>query len=608
MVFPPSALVVRQRSTQSWSMRLLTGTVMVGVVLATSATATVAWAAGTTISFGPPIVTEANVPGTVLSTTGIGDFTGDGLPDVVVAANSSTASLYLFPGTRSGAFDPYSSTALTGSGQVRGMAVGDVNGDGDLDVVIGENWPDHQLVVALGDGAGHFSLGTPVTLIPSPYTVALADLDADGDLDVVVGTYATPGAVGVLLGNGSGGFGAAAYQAIPDYASQLAVGDVNGDGDLDVATANTADKSASVLYGDGLGSLSVASTTLLTTFDTDATTALGIGIGDFNGDGWGELAVNAQGNSYAEGLYLINVRTSTAQFYDIDATPALVTVGDVTGDGIPDAVAAYSGSDELVIWAGNGVSGLVTPPYQQVMGLRTGFVAAGAYTPFVVDVDGDGFNDVVVVGANDAMATVLNQLEGGAGAGAWTEFVFSLPNGAECTSISPMRVQVGSMVTLPGADSNCRTMPGATVAGWTIPVPRDSTEFGSSAQPFPPGLRVRVVEGQRFTVVPYESVLTFTYDANVATADTCTSTGVENPTADDRGRRVWVPRADVTIARFPTQASCTPPGHALRGWSTRGDGTGTSYPTGEPLPTDWATSPTNRRTLYAVWSRASGDR
>ena len=183
------------------------------------------------------------------------------------------------------------------------------------------------------------------------------------------------------------------------------------------------------------------------------------------------------------------------------------------------------------------------------------------------------------------------------------EFRFVLPDGTECSAISPQEVQVDAMVALPGVDADCRSMPGAKVAGWTIPTKQGSIEYGSDAAPFAPGLSVRVVDSQEFTVVPYEPILSFTYDANVATADTCTSNGVENTT--DAGRRfhTWVPRASTDIARFPALAACTPTGFTLAGWNSRGDGTGTNYSLSAPLPADWATAVVNQRTLFAVWKR-----
>ena len=182
-----------------------------------------------------------------------------------------------------------------------------------------------------------------------------------------------------------------------------------------------------------------------------------------------------------------------------------------------------------------------------------------------------------------------------------TYFTFLLPDGRECSAISPMLVEVGTTVELPGVDANCRTMPGSTLLGWTIPVPAGFTGAGSSSFPFSPGQRVHVIEAQRFTVVSLDPVIQIDYDANIAANDSCTPTDSAHGTADGRVAYVWVPRVDITRARFPTTAACTPPGHALAGWNTRGDGTGTTYQPGAALPAEWQSAGTNTRTLFAMW-------
>jgi hypothetical protein len=182
-----------------------------------------------------------------------------------------------------------------------------------------------------------------------------------------------------------------------------------------------------------------------------------------------------------------------------------------------------------------------------------------------------------------------------------TYFSFLLPDGRECAAISPMRVQVGTMVELPGVEALCRTMDGSTVAGWTIPVPNGFTGYGSTVVPFPPGLKVRVVESQRFTLVPFEPILQIDYDANIAARDTCAPANVAHTSNDGRIAHAWVPREIHAMARTPLQAPCAPKGHQLSGWNTAGDGTGTTIGLGAPLPQGWATGPVNDHQLYAIW-------
>lgn len=195
-------------------------------------------------------------------------------------------------------------------------------------------------------------------------------------------------------------------------------------------------------------------------------------------------------------------------------------------------------------------------------------------------------------------------VQSSAGHPVYADFAFFLPDGSECTSISPMRVQVGTSVELPGREALCRTMPGAVVAGWTIPVPPGFTGAGSSSLPFSPGHEVEVVDSQRFTVVPFEPVLELEFGANVGEGIECVASDAPDRRADDRVMWVWVPRVDASLARFPDRASCTPTGHVLVGWNTRGDGTGEVFRPGTSLPQGWQSDPTNRRTLHAMWAAA----
>ena len=239
--------------------------------------------------------------------------------------------------------------------------------------------------------------------------------------------------------------------------------------------------------------------------------------------------------------------------------------------------------------------------------------AAGNVDGWSVAMSADG--NIIAQGApfSDDAATLAGQVrvftwpytETSAGVlGPPTTFTFLLPDGRECSAISPMLVQIGTLVELPGVEASCQTMPGSTVLGWTIPVPNGFTGFGSSTSPFPPGLRVRVVDSQRFTLVPLEPVIQIDYDANIAANDPCTPANPTATSGDGRIEYVWVPRTDFTSARTPTQAPCTPQGHRLTGRNTRGDGSGHTHAPGSPLPESWQASHSNQHRLFAQWSPA----
>lgn len=189
--------------------------------------------------------------------------------------------------------------------------------------------------------------------------------------------------------------------------------------------------------------------------------------------------------------------------------------------------------------------------------------------------------------------------------GTFADFQFFTPDGRECTDISPVRVRVGTMFPLPGVDASCRTMPGSTVAGWTVPGSPGFNGYGSPSMAFPPGLPVRVIESQKFTVVPKEPVLQINYDANIAAGDACVKTKTLHTSNDGRVAHVWVPREDTSLARIVETSSCVPDGHRLIGWNTAGDGSGKTFELGSVLPEDWADNPTNTRNLYAIWASSA---
>lgn len=192
-----------------------------------------------------------------------------------------------------------------------------------------------------------------------------------------------------------------------------------------------------------------------------------------------------------------------------------------------------------------------------------------------------------------------------------TTFRYFLPDGTECTAISPEVVVNHTRVLIPGDDANCRTR-GASLSGWSIP---------HQDWAFTPGYSVYVVASQRFTAILNESTATIVLDANVDSTDQCLASVDDVMTdmaIDSRTESLYLDRPDMSwyapgdrpsleVYPAPAIAPCAPPGYELTGWNTRGDGRGTAVAIGEAfgpaINEDDPNSDRNTVRFYAMWER-----
>ncbi len=179
---------------------------------------------------------------------GVGDLDGDGDLDVIVANTSPQAeTVWLNDGN--GNLTPHPSTPTFEAGQASGTVLGDIDGDGDLDAVFAIGVGTDPESVWLNDSNGNF---TPHPTTPSfgsgtSRTVPLGDIDSDGDLDLLVANAVTE-AETVWINDGAGNF--TAYAIAPTFGSAdssgMAMGDIDGDGDLDAVVANVSTSAETV--------------------------------------------------------------------------------------------------------------------------------------------------------------------------------------------------------------------------------------------------------------------------------------------------------------------------------------------------------------------------
>ncbi|MBI4705976.1 MAG: VCBS repeat-containing protein [Deltaproteobacteria bacterium] len=175
------------------------------------------------------------------------------------------------------------------------VAIADLDGDGDEDVVVANHGSKKGegggLTVHLNAGAGVFAPAVQYAAGLRPLDVATGDLDADGDVDVVVADEGAKGrGVSVLLNAGNGTFAPAVHYEQSAPPLSVVVGDVDRDGDLDLATTNypsgsSYDGALAVLVNDGHGAFGSAMSYQLPGRPQDVV------IGDLDGDGDGDMAV-----------------------------------------------------------------------------------------------------------------------------------------------------------------------------------------------------------------------------------------------------------------------------------------------------------------------------
>jgi hypothetical protein len=210
----------------------------------------------------------------------VGDINNDGNADLVVGFQSATGIAVLL-GNGNGTFQaPLVSAA---GSNTYGSVLGDFNGDGQLDVAT-TNYSLSQVNVLLGNGNGTFQTAVAYAANSGAFFIKEADLDGDGSLDLVIGNY-NGGGISVLLGNSDGTFDSQVTYTAGSAAADVAIGDFDGDNQLDLIATSLNDNNMYLLRGNGEGTFQAAQA-FSVGFSSEVVAA-----SDFNADGNLDLAV-----------------------------------------------------------------------------------------------------------------------------------------------------------------------------------------------------------------------------------------------------------------------------------------------------------------------------
>ena len=379
------------------------------------------WGTGTGV-FQPAVgysTVDPNHPNNSTATgMAVGDLNGDGKLDLAVSESSGMAVL-LNNGNGTFGTATYYDSGIYPFQAYQGIAIGDVSGDKKNDIVITDYYG--RILLYLNQGSGKFAAKGVVSTLGRPsWLVSIADINADKKMDLVVTDFA--GEVWTYYGKNNGTFTAGPVyplQWFEDAPSNVILADFNGDGALDIFKAGDHYWKGQVTLGRGDG-----------TFQTNQAYGWGItGFGqnlvtaDFNGDGFPDVAF-----SYAKYTNLPAIGVMLGSSYGASAAPIYTTVasstclgnlpewiatGDVNGDGKADLVATiqdYSGTgcatEEVAV-----LTGLGTGKFSKPVLYSTG-ASAQSNDVFLADVNGDGKPDIIISNTDGTISVLLNKGKG----------------------------------------------------------------------------------------------------------------------------------------------------------------------------------------------------
>lgn len=347
---------------------------------------------------------SANV-GNDLAAVAVGEFNGDGAPDVAVASEATDEVLVLL-GNGAGGFGAPISTPVGIA--PRAIVTGDFDGVGLKDLAVACSG-SNAVWVLLANGSGTFTVGPTPAVGTEPWGIAAADLDGDTRTDIVTANHGA-NTVSVLKGTGTGTFAAADSYAVDAFPTGVALLGVDNTTRPDIVVSTASIHTVNILLDDGSGGFTFTLPDGRIPVRSSPQAVVPV---DVDRDGRLDVVVPCRTSDAVVVLVTRPPSFQGAPRVAVGSQPQGATAADLDGDGDLDLAVANTAGNSVSLLANNG-SGTFTALAGSPLTL-----AAGAAPTAVVsaDFDRDGILDLAVTDAGAGGVSVLRGLGGGAYAG-----------------------------------------------------------------------------------------------------------------------------------------------------------------------------------------------
>lgn len=350
------------------------------------------------IAFDPAVDLTLNTEPEV---TAVGDWDGDGDMDLATTADNPDR-VELFFNAGDGTFPTRSSVNLASSSSPNGLFAANFDGDTDTDLVV--TLKDLNAVQILFNQGGTFSAGPNEAVGAEPEYVVAAHFNGDAFIDLAV-TNRAGNSLSILENDGTGDFGAAHFYASGNGSRGLVAADLDEDDDVDVAVAAHDDDQITTWMNDGSG-LFTAGPTL----PTPSISPEGVDAADLDNDGDNDLLTGGESNG--SHFLTIFIQASPGSFtgpnnYSTNGTdPGFVFAGDFDLDSDIDAAIVSETSNDVAVLANNG-NGTFTNPQNFGTDTEPDHVIGA-------DLDGNGSLDLITTNeSGDSVSVLINQAASG---------------------------------------------------------------------------------------------------------------------------------------------------------------------------------------------------